>query len=367
MKFKSLFILLLLSVITFAGCTGTRQFVASAGWSGVASDSAGELVYVGSKDGRVLALNAKTGGQRAIYPPLNQDPLEGIYGTPTVTDHAILISGYDGKLYALNPIDLSLRWQFPHDISTVGRIVGSSTVADGLVVFGASDGFVRAVKLSDGSLMWKYQTEHKVWSTPTVKNGTVYVGSLDHHLYAISLADGTLNWTAPFKAGGAIVVEPLVIDGKIIFGSFDANLYAVEYRSGDEIWRVKGDGWFWSSPISDGERVFAISTSGTTYSIDLSTGMVLGTYELDAQTLSKPVLAGNNLIVGSDDGLLSVLDRGTMQLTSQYDVGAEVRAPLQMNGSVVYVHAMDSTVWALRMAGRQEKVWQINTEDLTEG
>ena len=120
---RRLLVLLLPVLFLATGCI-TDQFRFSGGWSGpVASEN---LVYVGSRDGRVLALSRDTGEVRRRYPLLSQEPLGGIYGTPAYDGNRVYVAAFEGKVHALNASDLTLSWQFPPDRSFVGQIVGGS-------------------------------------------------------------------------------------------------------------------------------------------------------------------------------------------------------------------------------------------------
>ncbi|MBI2170621.1 MAG: PQQ-binding-like beta-propeller repeat protein [Chloroflexi bacterium] len=365
----TLWLLAALVLTLLAGCTG-RQFVAASGWSGVAVG--GDMVYVGTRSGRVLALDTRSGNPRFAFPPEGQDPLEGLYGTPALVDGVLYVGSYDsktkdkhpkGKVFALNASDLSEKWKYPNDVTGIDRIVGGITVTQGgLVLFGASDGFVRALRASNGFKEWEFKTDKPVWSTPTVAGDTVYVGSLDHNLYALSLASGEPMWASPFSAGGAIVSTPAVAGDKVFVGSFDRKLYAVDAATGREAWRFQGEGWFWSSPVSQGKRVYAADTKGVLYALDMGTGREVWRSNLEKPVLSSPVIVEGNLVVATDGGIIYVLSLATGAQVSSYNVGAQVQAPLTANGQTVYVNAMDKRVWALRMAGRQEKVWETNTD-----
>ncbi|MBI4311698.1 MAG: PQQ-binding-like beta-propeller repeat protein [Chloroflexi bacterium] len=359
MKRTPLLLASLLLIVFAAGCTGS-QFVASSGWSGVAIGS--DLVYAGARSGRMLALDVRNGEQRAAFPPEGQDPLLGLYGTPALANGVLYVTGYDGRVYALAPSDLSLKWRYPSDESKTQKSVGGVAVAKGLVVYGSDDGNVRALDASTGQKAWEFKTGKAVWSTPVVDGDTVYVGSLDHKLYALSLQDGKPRWAAPFQADGAIVSPALVTKGMVIFGSFDRRLYAVDAGTGRERWHFQGDSWIWGSPVTNGLRVFAVSTKGAVHAIDINTGSGLWKFDLGSTAISSPALVGSNLVVASDGGIIYVLAPDTGAQVSNYNVGAEVQAPLTTDGQVVYVNAMDKRVWAIRMAPRQEKVWETNTE-----
>ena len=322
-----------------------------------------DLLYVGSREGSVLALDIHSGAQLASFPPREDERLEGIYGTPVLADGTLYVSAFEGKLYALNATTLSLDWEYPVDEGGIGRIVGGPTVAEGLVIFGSSDGYVRAVRNTDGSLAWSFQTQDSVWSTPTVEGDTVYISSLDHHVYALSLTDGRQKWPRPFEAEGAVVSSPLVVDGKLYVGSFDRNFYVLDAISGTVIDRFEGDSWFWANPITDGQRVYAASMGGTLYTLDIGRSPLMRElFDLGSPIVSTPVLVDGRIAITSDGGLIYLISPDTgKQEAPAYNVGAEVRAALGVRNDTVYVNAMDRRVWALQMGGSQEKLWQIAT------
>ena len=303
---------------------------------------------------------------------------------PVLAGGQLFVGGYDGRLYALDPADLSLQWQYPSGLNPpVGRIVGGPTVpmepmepeeptesteptelmvAGEVVIFGSSDGYVRALQRSTGALAWQFETGDMVWSTPTVEGDIVYVSSLDHHVYALTLLDGSLRWPVPFEARGAIVTSPLVVGRRVFVGSFDRNFYALDASSGRELWRFEGDAWFWSSPITDGNMVYAASMDGKLYALDMVSGIKQWEFDLESSILSTPVLVEDRIIVTSDAGLMYTLSAATGRPdVAPFPVDAEVRAPLAVRDNTVYVSAMDRRVWAVRVIGGQTMVWECDS------
>ncbi len=365
--------LLALTVLVLAGCTG-GDIRPESGWAGpVLSES---LVYISSQDGRVLSLNAQSCiPVLGTFPQEQQDPLKGIYGTPWLEAGTLFVGSYDNsknmsKLYALNSADLNLEpyWIFPRDEQTdIREVVAGPVVADGKVIFGSSDGYMRAINVATGQLAWSpFKTNNKIWSTPTVDSDTIYFGSLDQGLYAVSVVDGSPRWTEPFQTNGGIVSSPLVIGGRVYFGSFDRNFYAVDTRSGTQVWSFEGSAWFWSSPVVDMERraIYVGDMDGMLYALDIDTGAQQWEFDLENPIISTPVMVDGQLVVASDGGLVYVISpAANVEQPPFIDVKAKVRAPLQEKDGIVYIHALDHKVTALRVGrGTQDVLWEYDTE-----
>ncbi|MBI4199360.1 MAG: PQQ-binding-like beta-propeller repeat protein [Chloroflexi bacterium] len=351
-------LLLGLILLLTGACLG-RGPTLRPGWAGVAFSQ--DRVFVGTQEGRVVALDKATGSYQASYPPEGTPPLPAVYGGPTVHGDRVYVGGYNGKVYALRADDLSLIWQFPPDARTLGPVVGGLTVADGLLLFGASDGYLRALDVESGEERWRYPTQDKVWSTPTVQGDTVYFGAMDHGVYAVSITTGEPRWEEPFRAGGAVAGAPVVAQGKVLVGSFDRNFYALDAVTGKELWRFRGDNWFWAGAAADATRVYAISMSGTLYALDLAGNLLrqekLG---LGGPALAPPLLLDSLLVVTSDEGWVYVMDPPTLQQKPPgYNLGARVRGTIAVDQGTIYVNtsAKDQGVWALRLTGKQEKLW----------
>ena len=134
----------------------------------------------------------------------------GVVSSPAVVRDVVYIGSNDGNLYALEAGTGAVKWKF----ATESRIAPSPAVADGTVYFGSYDGVFYAVDEA-GNLKWKFQTGgekrfagthlHHLqpaaeampdpWdfylSSPSVWNGTVYFGSGDSNIYALDARRGS--------------------------------------------------------------------------------------------------------------------------------------------------------------------------------
>ena len=205
-----LLLLLSISLLGFAGCTGRNLISWNTGWSGTAAQDG--VVYVGTRDGEILALKAnKTGslrpGEQIIwrFTPEEDRDLRGVFGMPALGEKLVYVGvkgdseGKGGKLYALSKDRESSgnirpdRGEWNKDIE--GAIVGGPAVAEaeGLVLVGSDDGNLYAFHTNGdtpGKMAWRFPTGARIWSTPVVRDGMVYFGSMDRHVYALRLEEG---------------------------------------------------------------------------------------------------------------------------------------------------------------------------------
>ena len=392
-----LFALILMAAVVAAGCTGFGgpRFSTKGGWSGpVVVDN---VVYLGTQEGRVLAVDLQGGIDKWSFPDLSRDeePLGRVlYGAPAVDvdeglgdeaegeavsakEKRVYFGTYDGLVYSLNAETGGEAWERGPTLID-GHIIGGVTLAGrdqcvgdqrglegDVLLVGSTGGIVYALCTNDGSVSWRFppvDSVGEVWSSPTVEGDTVYFGTLDHRLYAISLEKGIPLWAQPFEAGGAIVASPLVVDGKVYFGALDQRFYAVDARSGTAAWSrpFKAGSWFWADAVTDGKRIFAVDTGGRLYSLDKDIGLSQWDADVGGMVISTPVLAefGGEirLIVATKEGRMSVrrIDRDQEEwgpeITNAGGGSVKVKAPLALWESTVLVNTMDPwTVQALNL------------------
>lgn len=131
-----------------------------------------------------------------------------ISSSPAVANGLVYVGSNNGNLYALNAASGALLWQY-----TTGGTVGSSpVVANGAVLVGSDDHYVYALNASTGALIWNL-TGNSVASSPTVVNAIVYVGSEDGNLYGLDVGTGALVWQ--YATGSAIDSSPAVANGVV--------------------------------------------------------------------------------------------------------------------------------------------------------
>lgn len=167
----------------------------------VASDG---TTYWGSVDRSFYALD-KGGNQLWSTPTLGF-----VTSSPALSadEATVYIGSFDGKLYALDARTGLTRWSF----QTADHIYASPALSpDGAITIASADGSVYRLS-PEGTLLWRYDTGDPLRSSPVIgrepagDGEVVYVGSSDGRLYALQGRDGTRRWsfdTTPRGGSGA--------------------------------------------------------------------------------------------------------------------------------------------------------------------
>jgi outer membrane protein assembly factor BamB len=266
-------------------------------------------IIIGSSDGRVHALNVTTGHSIWNSSYLG-DPVES---SPTIADDKVFIGSANGTVYALSQQTGDVIWK---NITTPKMLVKSSpAVVDDVVYIGSNDGWVYAFNATDGNQIWKNETLGEVESSPTVVDGVVFVGSKDTRVYALNATNGFQIWNC--TTGAAVTSSPAVAYGKVFVGSWDKYVYAIPQTDpdGDGIItqnEVSEYGWKYltsskvrSSPaVADG-KVFVGSDDYYVYALNAFNGTVVWKYRTRGIVYSSPAIAstvvGGIVFIGSDD------------------------------------------------------------------
>jgi outer membrane protein assembly factor BamB len=288
-------------------------------------------LYVGSDDGKLYALDAKTGAQRWVY--ATKGPVRS---SPAVAAGIVYINSQDGFVHAVDATTGTARWTFGHPgerrfeakgmhgmapksqtmPDPFDHYLSSPVVSAGTVFVGSGDGRVYALDAGTGAETWRFQTGDVVHSSPAVENGTVFVGSWDSHLYALDEKTGRERWR--FKTGEdqetfnqvGIQSSPAVSGGIVYVGCRDGHLYAVDAATGAPKWDLPTQGsWVIGTPAIDAGSIYVgTSDSKLFFGLDAKTGQKRFETKMKALVFSSAALSRGIAYVGSFDGRLYALD-----------------------------------------------------------
>lgn len=108
---------------------------------------------------------ARTG----VYPTAGPQQLTGtkwtfktdgpVIGSPAIADGVVYIGSTDGNLYALDQESGKQKWKFKTFASR--QVTSTPTIANGLVYFGGFDGILYALDVQTGTVKWTFVFEYE--------------------------------------------------------------------------------------------------------------------------------------------------------------------------------------------------------------
>jgi outer membrane protein assembly factor BamB len=187
-----------------------------------------------------------------------------------------------------------------------------------------------------------------------------------------------------FHTGGHVFSSPAVSNGTLFAGSTDGNLYALDLEAGTQKWKFATGARVTSSPAVVGGAVYFESYDGYFYAVDAVTGQLKWKFQTGGERrfiakhlhgglpaaesvpdpfdfyLSSPGVWNGAVYFGSGDGNIYALDAASGALKWKHPTGDVVHASPAIADGTVFVGSWDSFFYALDAATGQEK-WRFKT------
>jgi len=342
---------------------------------------AGGVVYIGSLDGFLYAVDQETGKEKWKFGTHRQ-----VVSTPAVADGVVYLRGFDAVLYALDAATGAVKWSFtteferrfqgnrlhgyPPGYQTIpdswDLYLSSPAVWNGRVYFGSGDGGVYAVDAQSGQLAWKFSTSDVVHASPTVVNGVVFIGSWDSFFYALDADTGQEKWR--YKAGEDSFIHnqqgfqssAAVVDGVVYTGCRDGHVYALDASTGRKRWDYMTNlSWVNATPaVREGLVYTGTSDSGRFFALDAKTGRLRFNFDAKGQVFSSPAIAGDLVYFGVSNGRLEAVEAKTGKEAWAFQTDASKNDPLKIlkpDGSI-----REETAYASYFHDYQDMVLAVN-------
>ncbi|MGH8874804.1 MAG: PQQ-binding-like beta-propeller repeat protein, partial [Acidimicrobiia bacterium] len=328
----------------------------------------GKLLYVGSNDGNLYALDQTTG--EVVWALQAQDAIHAAPGLGSAAigegraPDFVVVASDDGIVRAREAIPEfgAVLWSY----QAGGRVRGAPLTVEDVVYVATTDGYVHASRGDNGTGLWRFPEGEEpvgpIVAALAHHEGVVYAGSEDGFLYLIDAATGAE--VCRFQAGAAIVANPVIADGVVYVPTRGSLVYSrpVGACQGTVPGRLLT--YFIGTPVNVAPAVDAdlmyVPSGDFLLSIDLDGG---GPGESDPNTmneliwpdpfqaggaiLSAPVVAGESVYVGSEDGSLYALEAATGEVLWSWRTGNFVRASATVVDGVVFVASGDGQVSAV--------------------
>ncbi len=191
-----------------------------------------------------------------------------------------------------------------------------------------------AFDCATGRVVWeRSKPTHGSWVTPIIIEAagkTQIITLALPFVISYSLADGNELWRAELMEG-EITPSPIFAGGLVIAvnpsvellalkpdGAGDVTKTHIAWRGGDSVPDV-------TSPVSNGELIFTITSSGVLTCLDIKDGKKVWEKDFEMEVQSSPAVVGNRLLVVGTKGVAVVVEAGRQfkeigrsQLTDQF-------------------------------------------------
>lgn len=248
----------------------------------------GDSVYFGGGNGRIFALNIKSG-----------DPVNAMFrnGLNLQADFAGNMTALNGQLYVItanqmmHSIDAltgNQRWQSRVE----GEIRGSIVVPDGETLYVAAGSSLQAFRASSGVLRWSQPTPRNIVAPPVVDSaGGIYVITSDRAVYCIEIKGPRpkSKWEKVVpQVDTNVIAQPVIADDLLIIATQGGSIWALDLASGGVKWNYR------------------IHPSATENAATIPTR---------AGISAHPIVVGDTLLTVSDDGTLTAFRHSASDVT----------------------------------------------------
>jgi outer membrane protein assembly factor BamB len=209
-----------------------------------------------------------------------------------------------------------------------------------------------AVNTANGKTAWETpRATHGTWSSPVVIEaaGKAQIITLGlPHVISYAAASGAELWRVE-GIDGEITPSPILAGGLVLAPSPSAKLLAIKPDGAGDVtkthvpWVTEEGVPDITSPVSDGQRVYLLTTGGTLTACDLQTGKKVWDKELELEFKASPAVAGGRLYLFGDKGLVVVLAAGPeFKELARNDLADEVVASPAFADGRIFVRAKQS-------------------------
>ena len=228
---------------------------------------------------------------KSITPPLEllwQFKTGGpIHAAPVIANGILYIGSTDGKLYALDAKQWGIRWVF--DAGDAIRY--SATVFGNRVYFSARNNKVYALDAKTGEKLWEFKSKSWMDAPPIVSDNKVYIGAFPSKIYLLNASTGNLE---------AMRERTVRIQG-IEYGCAKGVFRPILPEHNADLWRNHTNGSE-SYPVTANGIVYIGARNGQLHAFDAASRAEVWTYQLGGSVDAAPAISDGILYAGSDDG-----------------------------------------------------------------
>lgn len=277
--------------------------------SGVAADVSSNMAVVGTRSGKFIALDVKTGTKQweVSLPASSQTPA-------LIEGERVLVSAGNGVLYGLDVQTGDVVWQFGTQLTDVSvrGIARPLRLDEYSVLFGTADGRIHALDPKTGTPLWTRRVGlatggsavkrmSDIDGTPLVAGRYLYVSSFGGQFTGFDMATGRTMFVTDIVS----TKSPALLNSTVIVSGVDGEIKAFDALTGEMAWSNQNLKYRKpTNPVVVGKYIAVGDYEGVIHLFDTD-GKIVGRSQTKGQLTSLQVL-GNLLYAQSASGVVSV-------------------------------------------------------------
>lgn len=274
--------------------------------AGVVSPDA--LLVVGEDAGAVSAFQANTG--QLIWSYRTRGPVQA---KPVVHGTLIYLTSNEGRIYALDVRSGAWKWQYDRETADTFSVRGQSGVLvhKNRVYVGFPDGTLSCLSAENGEVVWNQRLAGETSrftdadGTPAVLGDLLIASCYAGGLFGLNLADGTTRWRFELDAAGQLTVDP--VHERVFAVSATSGLFAID-KKGRKLWQqvMRNHGELAAPTLWGPYLLLSSATSGMALA-DADTGELLQFLSPGLGISAAPVALGQDVFVLTNAGVFFAL------------------------------------------------------------
>lgn len=282
-----------------------KQLEGSVPWSPVVND---EMVFFSTNDGFFYGLDRQNGQERWSFGPEQRnitvkagcEQCELKFGPPIIVGGVIYVGSFDHNVYALDAQTGQLKWKF----ETNGSVLNAPAFVNGKLYVSGGDVYFYVLDPQTGKVVKRYLVpvdpslekfeSSGVHSTPIVDSDTIYI--VNGMLLALDAETGAEKWQFGEATISDLIMTATQLDDRIIVTTTNA-ICAVDKETGKTRWNfssIKGSVFF--APTLHGDSIYFGDSNGYLYRINAGTGHLTVQYHMNLFDLTSYVNYFNEFV-----------------------------------------------------------------------
>jgi outer membrane protein assembly factor BamB len=264
---------------------------------------------LGSSDGDVIALDAKSGMQRWKQPIASE-----VLARPLIVNDVVILRTVDGHVEAMALADGTARWAVDEQVPRLTlRGTAPPVLANDRIVAGFDNGKVLAIDPKSGEVLWdaivnapKGRTELErlsdIDSPIRVAGDDIFVVGFQGRIAMLALDSGQIWWARDASSYRGFAMD----EQNLYLTNSDSVVIAMRRTDGAVQWeqaalRRRG----LTAPAIDGNSLVVADFEGYLHWLDIGTGEIVARQKADGERITNaPLTSDAGVFVQTDSGKL---------------------------------------------------------------